>query len=132
MITVTTQLRIQRERAGRKRLAKSRAAEAAVGDQVPRVSRLMALAIKFQGMLRDGIVRDQSELARLARVSQPRMTQILNLNFLAPDIQEAILFLPTVEGGGDPINERHLREVVAVLDWRKQRSAWRWPTGSTS
>ncbi len=89
----------------------------------------MALAIKFQGMLRDGIVRDQSELARLARVTQPRMTQILNLNFLAPDIQEAILFLPAVDGGGDQINERHLREVVAVADWREQQDVMEnWPS----
>jgi hypothetical protein len=38
-------------------------------------------------------VRDQTELARLACVTQPRMTQILNLAFLAPDIPEVILFL---------------------------------------
>src|SRR4051795_12003075 len=94
MITVTTKLHIQPEKAGRKRLGKGAAvAGIPAGDQVPRISRLMALAIKFQAMLGDGVVRDQSELARLARVTQPRMTQILNLNFLRPDIQEAILLL---------------------------------------
>lgn len=53
---------------------------------IPHISRLMALAMKFQGMLRDGVVWEQTELARLAHMIQPRMTQILNLILLAPDI----------------------------------------------
>jgi hypothetical protein len=57
---------------------------------------LMALAIRFEGLLRDGTAADLSELARLAGVTQPRMTQIMNLNHLAPDIQEQLLFLPPV------------------------------------
>ena len=44
--------------------------------RVPRISRLMALAIHFDKMIRDGKVSDQSDLARLAHVTQPRMTQI--------------------------------------------------------
>ena len=52
------------------------------------------------------------------------MTQITNLLNLAPDIQEAILFLPPVEHGRDPITERDLRPIVAVLDWWKQRRRW--------
>ena len=84
----------------------------------------MALVIRFQGLLRDGTVLDQSDLARLAHITQPRMTQILNLNHLAPDIQEDLLFLPPVEGR-DPINERMLRPLTAMLDWDRQRAAWR-------
>lgn len=60
----------------------------------------MALAIKFDGLLRDGKVADQSELARLAHVTQPRMTQIMNLLHLARDIQEELLFLPLSPRGG--------------------------------
>jgi transcriptional regulator with XRE-family HTH domain len=121
MITLTTQWSVQRERAGRKRLSKPRVANAETGDQVPRISRLMALAIKFQAMLRDGIVRDQSELARLARVTQPRMTQILNLNFLAPDIQEAILFLK----GDTAVSEKSLRPVTVETSWDVQLRNWK-------
>ena len=62
--------------------------------RVPRISRLMALAIKFQGMLDRGEVKDYAELARLGHVTRARVTQIMNLLMLAPDIQEAILFLP--------------------------------------
>jgi len=52
------------------------------------------------------------------------MTQIMNLLHLAPDLQEAILFLPRVEKGKDPVTERELRVIVAVPDWRKQRRLW--------
>ena len=93
--------------------------------RVPRVSRLMALAIRFDKLLRDGVVRNQSELARLVHVTQPRMTQIMNLLHLAPDIQEEILFLPSIVEGRDPIHEHMLREIVACVDWREQRRRWR-------
>jgi hypothetical protein len=47
-------------------------------------------------------------LADLGHVTRARVCQIMNLLQLAPDIQEAILFLPRVEGGRDPIKERRL------------------------
>lgn len=58
------------------------------------------------------------------RVTQPRITQVLNLLHLAPDIQEELLFLPLVAQGRDPINEKQLRRVCAETDWRKQRQLW--------
>ncbi len=93
--------------------------------RVPRVSRLMALAIHFDRLIREGKVTDQSDLARLAHVSQPRMTQIMNLNHLAPDIQEALLCLPPVTCGRERIGERHLRPLAAEYAWAKQRGMWR-------
>jgi len=92
--------------------------------RVPRVSKLMALAIRFDGLLRDGVVGSQSELAELAQVSQPRMTQIMNLLHLAPEIQEEILFLGLVRAGSDPITERDMRVVTAELEWDSQRIKW--------
>jgi len=38
----------------------------------------MALAIRFDGLIRDGKVKDQAELARLGHVSRARLTQIMN------------------------------------------------------
>ena len=90
----------------------------------PRLSILMALAIRFEQLLDDGVVADQSELARLARVTQPRMTQIMNLLHLAPDIQDAILHLPPVEAGGDRVTERHVRPITRLRDWWTQRAVW--------
>jgi len=92
--------------------------------RTPRVARLMALAIRFDQLLRDGKVADQSELARLAHVTQPRMTQIMNLLHLAPDIQEDLLHLPPVADGRDPVTERDLRPVAQLRDWAKQRALW--------
>ncbi len=105
------------------RRAKDDQHKALIG-RVPRVSRLMALAIKFEGLIKNGIVADQSELARLAHVTQPRMTQIMNLLHLAPDIQEQLLFLPGVTSGRDTIHEKLLRPIAAEAPWRKQRGMW--------
>jgi hypothetical protein len=84
---------------------------------IPRIARLMALAIRFEGLLRDETIRDYAELARLGRVTRARMTQIMKLLDLAPDIQEQILFLPPIQG----LNERNLRRIVGRIDWDEQR-----------
>ncbi|HQI27050.1 MAG TPA: hypothetical protein PLT20_03115, partial [Sedimentisphaerales bacterium] len=81
---------------------------------VPRITRLMALAIKFDGIVRRGEVRDYADLARLGYVTRARITQIMNLLNLAPDIQEEILFLPRTVKGRDPIRERDVRPIAAV------------------
>jgi hypothetical protein len=96
----------------------------ASAGRIPRVARLMALAIRFDGLLRDGVVADLSELARLARVTQPRITQIMNLLHLAPDIQEELLFLPSVISGPDVVHERMLRPLAAMTEWTRQREGW--------
>jgi transposase-like protein len=110
---------------GRKRLAEGRPAEPAAvpAGTVPRLSRLMALAIRFDRLVRDGVVKDYAELARLGGVTRARLTQIMNLLNLAPDIQEEILFLPRVAGEREAILERRIRTVAAIADWRKQRKA---------
>lgn len=90
--------------------------------RIPRISKLVALALVFDRMLREGQIQDLSELARLAHVSQPRMTQILNLTLLAPDLIETLLHLPATEQGKEKIHERMLRKVVAETNWSAQRS----------
>lgn len=125
MIKVKRTIHFQNGDRGRRRIAPEPPSEANVAPgRVPRVSRLMALAIRFDRLIREGVVADQSELARLAHVSQPRMTQIMNLLHLAPDIQEALLFLPPVTSGRDPIHEKMLRPVAAQVSWCKQRKLW--------
>jgi hypothetical protein len=91
---------------------------------IPRITRLMALAIKFQDMVQRGEVLDYADLARLGFVSRARITQIMNLLNLAPDIQEELLTsstLPAIEA----IPERGLRHVTAVVGWRQQRTLWK-------
>jgi len=63
-------------------------------------------------------------LARLAHVSQPRMTQILNLTLLAPDIQEKLLHLPPELAGKPETHEKALRPICSSVLWSRQRQAW--------
>src|ERR1035437_3669342 len=85
---------------------------------IPRIARLMALAIRFEGLVRTERIRDYAELARRGHVTRARMTQIMKLLDLAPDLQEQILFLPPIKG----LNERNLRRLVSRIDWQEQRS----------
>ena len=92
--------------------------------RVPRVARLLALAHKFDGLLRRGAVANGATLARLGHVSRARITQILNLLHLAPDIQEAILYLPLTVRGRDAVRLRQLQALTQILDWSEQRAWW--------
>ncbi len=98
----------------------SRSAKPVEPGRIPRISRLMALAIHFDGLIRKGIVRDYVDIARLGGVSKARVSQIMDLLNLAPEIQEEILFLPRVTGR-DEVTERLFRPVVAAVDWEVQR-----------
>jgi hypothetical protein len=84
----------------------------------------MALALRFERLLREGHVVSYAELARLGHVTNARISQIMNLLHLAPDIQEAILFLPRTQRGRDPIILRDLQPLSAKCDWREQRRLW--------
>mgnify|MGYP003111012061 CR=1 FL=1 len=90
--------------------------------RVPRISKLMALAIRYDRMLNDGVVQSQTELAELLHVSQPRMTQIMNLLHLSPEIQEEILMLN--EDGTSLCNERGIRRTTHELLWVAQTKLW--------
>jgi hypothetical protein len=92
--------------------------------RVPRVARLLALALRFEQLVREGRVKCYSTLARLGHVSRARLSQIMNLLLLAPDIQEEILFLPRVRKGRDPIRMAHLQPIALTWDWKKQRRLW--------
>lgn len=123
-LTLTRKFHVRRGRHSCKQLHEGNAPPAVPHGNVPRVSRLMALAIRFDQLIRDGVVADQAELARLGHVSRARVTQIMNLTLLAPDLQEAILFLPPTQCGRDPIHLRDLQPITATSDWRKQRRIW--------
>jgi hypothetical protein len=89
--------------------------------RLPRVTRLMALALKMQMLVQQGTVRDYADLARLGRVSPARITQVMNLLNLAPDIQEWVLFLNATHGRRIIISERRLRAVTKEPCWQDQR-----------
>jgi hypothetical protein len=79
---------------------------------LPRITKLMALAIRFDTLVSRGEVQDYADLARLGYVTRARITQIMNLLNLAPDIQEALLFLPRTTSGRDMFREKELRSIA--------------------
>ncbi len=125
MITIERNVHFGQGRRTRKELRDGEAMPTAPAGRIPRVSRLMALAIRFDQLIRDGVVTDQADLARLGHVTRARLTQIMNLLSLSPDIQEAILFLPAMQRGRESITERDLRPIAAMADWMGQRDLWR-------
>src|SRR5262249_27376932 len=127
--SMTVELAVHFRRGGRGRGKELRAGAGAASalppGRVPRVSRLMALALRFEQLIRSGQVGAYSQLASLGHVTRARVCQVMNLLCLAPDLQEALLFLPRTERGRDPIILAELQPVAAALDWRKQRRLWR-------
>ena len=92
-----------------------------IPPRIPRVTRLMALAIKFQEMVDRGEVHDYADLARLGYVTRARLTQIMNLLLLAPDIQEGILLNAEQR---HRVHEHALRSIASCPFWYDQRKLW--------
>ena len=112
---------------GRKGGRRRNPAEPTVPDppRIPRITRLMALAIKFQDMVDRGEVRDYADLARLGYVSRARLTQIMNLMLLVPDIQSSLIFWEQNMAKIEVINERALRSLTSEVAWTSQRTMWK-------
>lgn len=125
--TITTKVHFATGRSGQRKLKTGEAPEPkpAYEGRIPRISRLMALAIRCEHLIAEGHIADQAELARLGHVTRARTSQIMNMNYLAPDIIEEILFLPRTREGCDPVAERHIRPILREFCWAKQRAMWR-------
>ena len=120
-ITIESSIHFERRGRGRRKEIRQGELPAPIerpSGRVPRVARFMALAIRFDGLIRAGVVSNYAKLARLGHVTRARVTQIMNLLMLAPDIQEAIVFLPRVERGRDPMLLRQLQPIALEPDWR--------------
>ncbi len=92
--------------------------------RTPRIAKLMALAIHFDDMVAQGQIEDYATIARLGQVSRARITQIVNLTLLAPDIQEEILFLPQTHRNRDVVSTTALQPLAREPDWQCQREMW--------
>jgi hypothetical protein len=114
----------QRGRGAKKRIVEG----AALSDEskpalerIPRISRYMALAIHFEDLIRQGVVTDYADLARLGHVTRARVTQIMNLRLLAPEIQESLISQCEVSGR---IQLRALQKIASVHCWKRQFEHW--------
>jgi hypothetical protein len=92
---------------------------------IPRIAQLMALARHIDDLVRSGMVCSNAAAARLGHVSRARVSQILALLNLAPDLQEQLLFLQRPARGRTAPVLRQVLHVAAALDWDEQRRRWR-------
>ncbi len=92
----------------------------------------MALAIQCEHLIRDGVIKNQSEHAHYAQVTTARMTHIMWLTNLAPEIQDAILFLPRVESEPDTVKGIDVRRIARVINCGVQRGRWEQIAGRAS
>lgn len=91
---------------------------------LPRITEALALAIHFEDMVQSGQAKDYADVARLAGLCRERVSQIVRLIFLAPDIQLEVLSLSRTVQGRCSISEVALRRIANELDWSTQRQLW--------
>lgn len=88
-----------------------------------KVARMLALGHHLQRLIDQGLVADRAGLARKLGLTRARVTQLLDLLLLAPDLQVAVLELEAVDGV-EPMVERALRTVAHAGSWAEQREVW--------
>lgn len=99
-------------------------APAVAGGRLPRITQVLALAMQFREMIRCGDARDCADLARLGGLTRERISQIMKLLWLAPDIQMDILYLPPTPNGRFPVSEVAMRKIANRLAWPDQHEEW--------
>jgi hypothetical protein len=124
MLTSTHKLNFQTGRNTKKQISTGVDQKPQPEGHLPRITKMMALAIRLDHLIKSGQVADQAELARVGQVSRARLTQIMNLLSLAPDLQEEILFLPKHQKDREWLQEKLLRSIAGNSSWTKQRSYW--------
>jgi len=111
---------LHRVRRGRRKTFESEALQEPVARPA-RVAVQLALAHRIRRAIDSGEVTDQAAVARRLGLTRARLTQLLNLTFLAPDLQERALGLESVDGS-EPLSERALRPVARAVSWAEQRA----------
>jgi len=116
---------IERTRAGKQHLRPGPALDTPPLGRIPRAARLLALAHHYTALIAQGKATDYADLSRQLGLTRARVTQIMQLLHLAPDLQEAVLALPPVYTGRDPIQEKAVRRIAREPLWARQREMWR-------
>jgi hypothetical protein len=85
-----------------------------------RAAVMLALAHKIQAAIDQGVVRNRADVSRRLGLTRARITQLLDLTLLAPDIQEEVLLARSADGA-EPLAERQLRYAAKAKLWSVQR-----------
>jgi hypothetical protein len=90
--------------------------------RTPRVVELLRKAIEWQALLASGEAPNKSDIARREGITRARVTKVMGLFRLAPEIQQHILSMPDAVRR-PAITERALRP-IAQLEGRQQEDAF--------
>ncbi|MCP3105473.1 hypothetical protein LZ198_42095 [Myxococcus sp. K15C18031901] len=87
------------------------------------VARMLALAHHLQGAIDRELVPNRATVARKLGLTRARVTQLLDLLLLAPDLHARVREFEAIDGA-EPMAERTLRAVAHAGTWAEQRAAW--------
>lgn len=106
---------------GHKILRKGKRPKHAKPTRLPRITRLMALSIRYERLIKQGVITRHIDLADLAGIGRSQVSRIIQLQLLAPDIQEWLLNLPETEKSEDPVMWTDVQPLTRIMSWEKQR-----------
>jgi len=87
------------------------------------VTQVLALALSFQDLIATGNARSYKDLANRAGVTAERLSHVMKLIWLAPAIQQEILYLRGC-GGRYPLTECAVRSIATKWSWPEQLKLW--------
>lgn len=100
---------------GPRRATEAPAEPLAPADRPPsRAARMLALAHQVERLIDAGVVADYADAARQLGLTRARLTQVMNLPLLDPEVQGRVI------SGELNVTERALRAVVAEPEWASQ------------
>lgn len=121
-LVIKTRIHLKR-RGSRKRIFNG-GKEESVG-RLPRITKLMALALRYERLIREGHVKNHADLARLGGCTRAHINHVMGLLNLAPDIIEEILDMPRIYKGKDPIRPEGVYDIASEKLWDDQRKRWK-------
>ncbi len=122
--TETFKISTQRNRYGRMSLTEGAAPAPVMTTYAAapaRIARVVAVAHHVDHLVRSGVAKSYADVGDLGGITRARVSQLTNLLFLSPVIQERLLFLHRPATGREQLGERDLREICLEPDWGRQQ-----------
>ncbi len=88
----------------------------------PLLRQHIVLAYQIQELFEKEKAKNLRQVGQWLHMTQARISQIMNLFFLSPDIQEEILFSDREKIS--QITEHKIRKIPMEINWDKQREMW--------
>ena len=92
--------------------------------KLPRITHTVARAVLFEHSIANGEAADFSDLARLTAITRERVSQVMKMMWLAPDIHDDLLRLPPVRRGDFSIMVPEVTTIADEVLWEDQRILW--------